>query len=182
MVKRLDAALEPSARGVVSPFLLEAGVAVAVIALLVLAELHLDGAPGLAVRAAVVVALGRLSPPHGGSVSARGWSAPAAERIRVDGESLADRVRDAEADVVLLDLSMPRVDGLEALAELRADDPGLGIVVLSGFEPTRMAAKALALGADRYLEKAAGMEDVRATVRAVAAGRRGPGALLEAVA
>ena len=99
-----------------------------------------------------------------------------------DGESLADRVRDAEADVVLLDLSMPRVDGLEALAELRADDAGLGIVVLSGFEPTRMAAKALALGADRYLEKAAGMEDVRATVRAVAAGRRGPGALLEAIA
>ena len=99
-----------------------------------------------------------------------------------DGERLADRVRDAEADVVLLDLSMPRVDGLEALAELRADDPGLGIVVLSGFEPTRMAAKALALGADRYLEKAAGMEDVRATVRAVAAGRRGPGALLEAIA
>ncbi|MET0687209.1 MAG: EAL domain-containing protein [Solirubrobacteraceae bacterium] len=99
-----------------------------------------------------------------------------------DGEGLAEAVREAEADVVLLDLSMPRVDGLEALAELRADDPALGIVVLSGFEPSRMAAKALALGADRYLEKAAGMEDVRATVRAVAAGRRGPGALLEAIA
>ena len=58
MVKRLAAALEPSARGVVSPFLLEAAVASAVLALLVLAELHLDGALGLAVRAAVVVALG----------------------------------------------------------------------------------------------------------------------------
>ena len=69
---------------------------------------------------------------------------------------------------------MPRVDGLEALAELRAAAPDVGIVVLSGFERHRMAAKALALGADRYLEKAAGMEDVRATVRAVAAGRRGP--------
>ena len=58
MVKRLAAALEPSARGVVSPFLLEAGVAVAVTALLVLAELHLDGVLAPAVRAAVVVALG----------------------------------------------------------------------------------------------------------------------------
>ena len=58
MVKRLAAALEPPARGVVSPFLLEAAVAIAVLALLVLAELHLDGALGLAVRAAVVVALG----------------------------------------------------------------------------------------------------------------------------
>jgi CheY-like chemotaxis protein len=70
-----------------------------------------------------------------------------------DGESLAGHVRDAQADVVLVDLSMPRVDGFEALAELRADDPGLDIIVLSGFEPTRMAAKALALGADRYLER-----------------------------
>ena len=76
-----------------------------------------------------------------------------------DGEGLADAVRDAGADVVLLDLSMPRVDGLEALADLRAAAPELGIVVLSGFEEERMAAKALALGADRYLEKAVGMED-----------------------
>ena len=52
--------------------------------------------------------------------------------------------------------------------------PTLGIVVLSGFEERRMAAKALALGADRYLEKAAGMEDVRTAVRAVHAARRGP--------
>ena len=58
MVTRLAAALEPSARGAVRPFLLEAGVASAVLALLVLAELHLAGALGLAVRAAVVVALG----------------------------------------------------------------------------------------------------------------------------
>ena len=91
-----------------------------------------------------------------------------------DGEGLADAVRDAGADVVLLDLSMPRVDGLEALADLRAAALDVGVVVLSGFEEHRMAAKALALGADRYLEKAAGMEDVRATVRAVHADRRGP--------
>jgi len=89
-----------------------------------------------------------------------------------DGEGLTDAVRAARADVVLLDLSMPRVDGLEALADLRAAAPDLGIVVLSGFDEHRMGAKALALGADRYLEKAAGMEQVRATVRSVAAARR----------
>jgi DNA-binding NarL/FixJ family response regulator len=81
---------------------------------------------------------------------------------------------------VLLDLSMPHVDGVEALADLRAAAPDLGIVVLSGFEERRMAAKALALGADRYVEKAAGMEVVRTTVRAVAAARRGIRALAEA--
>jgi diguanylate cyclase (GGDEF)-like protein len=105
----------------------------------------------------------------GGDVAVVGESA--------DGEGLADAVCDAGADVVLLDLSMPRVDGLEALADLRAAAPDLGIVVLSGFEEHRMAAKALALGADRYLEKASGMEEVRASVRAVAADRRGARAL-----
>jgi DNA-binding NarL/FixJ family response regulator len=76
---------------------------------------------------------------------------------------------------------MPRVDGLEALADLRAAEPDLGIVVLSGFEQHRMEPKALALGADRYLEKAAGMEEVRAAVRGVAAARRGARALAGAV-
>jgi CheY-like chemotaxis protein len=97
-----------------------------------------------------------------------------------DGVGLTAAVGDAAADVVVLDLSMPRIDGLEALADLRAASPGVGIVVLSGFEEQRMAGKALALGADRYLEKAAGMDQVRATVRAVAAARRGERALAEA--
>jgi CheY-like chemotaxis protein len=105
----------------------------------------------------------------GGDVEVVGESA--------DGEGLTDAVCDADAEVVLLDLSMPRVDGLEALADLRAAAPDLGIVVLSGFEEHRMAAKALALGADRYMEKASGMEEVRASVRAVAADRRGARAL-----
>jgi DNA-binding NarL/FixJ family response regulator len=97
-----------------------------------------------------------------------------------DGHGLTTAVGEAGADVVLLDLSMPHVDGLEALADLRAAEPDLGIVVLSGFEEHRMAAKALALGADRYLEKAAGMDEVRSTVRAVAAARRGARVLAQA--
>jgi DNA-binding NarL/FixJ family response regulator len=96
-----------------------------------------------------------------------------------DGGGLTAAVGAADADVVLLDLSMPKVDGLEALADLRAAEPDLGIVVLSGFEEHRMAAKAIALGADRYLEKASGMDEVRSTVRSVAAARRGARLLAE---
>jgi len=89
-----------------------------------------------------------------------------------DGHGLTEAVRDAGADVVVLDVSMPRVDGLSALAELRAAGGDVGVVVLSGCEPGATASKALALGADRYLEKSAGMEQVGAAVRAVAAERR----------
>jgi len=91
-----------------------------------------------------------------------------------DGARLAGAVATARAEVVLLDLSMPEVDGLEAVAALRAADPTLGIVVLSGFEQARMEAQALALGADRYLEKRAGMAEVRRTVAEVALARREP--------
>jgi DNA-binding response OmpR family regulator len=49
-----------------------------------------------------------------------------------------------------------------APADLPERGSTLGIVVLSGFDPEWMEAKALALGADRYLAKAAGMGEVRA--------------------
>jgi diguanylate cyclase (GGDEF)-like protein len=88
------------------------------------------------------------------------------------GAGLSDAVRDASADVVLIDLAMPGVDGLEAIPALRAALPGLGIVVLSGFARARMESEALALGADRYLEKAAGLAAMRAAVREVGGARR----------
>jgi diguanylate cyclase (GGDEF)-like protein len=88
------------------------------------------------------------------------------------GAGLPDAVRDAQADVVLIDLAMPGVDGLEAIPALRRALPGLGILVLSGFARARMEAEALALGADRYLEKAAGLAAMRTAVREVGAARR----------
>jgi DNA-binding NarL/FixJ family response regulator len=90
------------------------------------------------------------------------------------GEGLTEAVLAAGANVVLLDLSMPGVDGLEALPPLRAAAPGLAIVVLSGYERERMEARTLALGADRYLEKHASLEQVRLTVHQVAAERTAP--------
>ena len=99
-----------------------------------------------------------------------------------DGAGLADAVRAVAADVVLLDLSMPNVDGLEALADVRAGDADLAVIVLSGFDARRMEAQALALGADRYVEKATPMQEIAGIVRAVVTARRGPRPLLEAVA
>jgi EAL domain-containing protein (putative c-di-GMP-specific phosphodiesterase class I)/CheY-like chemotaxis protein len=126
-----------------------------------------DDAPGLR-------ALLRVSLERDGDLSVVGEAG--------DGAGLPEAVRAARADVVLLDLSMPNVDGLEALAELRATDERVAVIVLSGFDARRMEAQALALGADRYVEKAAAMREVAAAVREVAAARRGPQPLLEAIA
>jgi DNA-binding NarL/FixJ family response regulator len=71
-------------------------------------------------------------------------------------------------DVVLLDLSMPGMDGLEALPLLRVAAPEAAVIVFSGFAADRMRAPALALGAARYIEKGEPLDAVRTAVREVA--------------
>ena len=80
-----------------------------------------------------------------------------------------DGVAEQRPDVLLLDLSMPGMDGLEAIPRVREVSPATAIVVFSGFAAERMREPALALGAVDYLEKGAPLEAVRAAVRQAAA-------------
>jgi DNA-binding NarL/FixJ family response regulator len=89
-----------------------------------------------------------------------------------DGVAGVQGVAETQPDVVLLDLSMPQLDGLEVIARLRDVAPGVGIVVFSGFAADRMGQVATDLGADRYLEKGEAIDVVRDTVREVARDRR----------
>ena len=57
-------------------------------------------------------------------------------------------------DLILLDLAMPVMDGLQAIPQLRQVAPNSKIAVLSGFDTNSMATTALQLGADLYLDKA----------------------------
>jgi DNA-binding NarL/FixJ family response regulator len=95
-----------------------------------------------------------------------GEAADGAEAVRV---TTAER-----PDVIVLDLAMPVMDGLEAIPGIRAGAPDTAIVVLSGFARGRLDRQALALGATAYVEKGEAFSiivstllDVTAAVRTV---------------
>jgi two-component system invasion response regulator UvrY len=87
---------------------------------------------------------------------------------------LADMVTRPELrpDVLLLDLSMPGMGGLEMLRRLRARDPALAVLVLSAHEDTAHARRVLTAGALGYLTKRSAPDALVQAVSRVAAGQR----------
>ncbi|HEX9696677.1 MAG TPA: PAS domain S-box protein [Actinomycetota bacterium] len=89
-----------------------------------------------------------------------------------DGLAAVDAVKMWQPDVILLDLAMPRMDGLEAVPAIREASPNTRIVVLSGFDSARMSGAATDAGADAYLEKGTSMTDIASTLVQIC--ERGP--------
>ncbi len=82
-----------------------------------------------------------------------------------DGLEAIEVVERTQPDVVLLDLSMPRMDGLEALPRLREVAPSSVIVVLSGFLNDDVKRRVLELGASLCVEKGLQVDILTDTVR-----------------
>ena len=87
-----------------------------------------------------------------------------------DGREGIEVVRETRPDVVLLDLAMPVMDGIEALPTIRRLCPAAKIVVLSGFGAQQMSARAVAAGADGYVQKGAPLNTILDFVRDITSG------------
>ena len=87
-----------------------------------------------------------------------------------NGEEAVEMARAERPDVVLMDLSMPVLDGIEATRQITTENPAVRVLVLSMHDdPTRTRA-AIAAGASGYLTKGTSTADVLETIRVVAAG------------
>ena len=74
-----------------------------------------------------------------------------------------------QVDLVLLDLHMPGNHGLAGLAAIRAQHPGVAVVVVSANDDPRVVRRALDHGAAGYLPKSSGLDELRDAIRAVLA-------------
>ena len=87
-----------------------------------------------------------------------------------DGASAVARAQELVPDVVLMDLRMPRLDGIEATRQIRAALPQTAVVVLTTYTDTANVGKAIAAGAIGYVPKDVPPPELAATIREAAHG------------
>ncbi|MEU9092330.1 response regulator transcription factor [Streptomyces sp. NPDC048428] len=90
-----------------------------------------------------------------------------------DGEEAVALVAEHAPDVVLMDLRMPRCDGVEATRRIRTDFPGTQVVVLTTFDDDDSLFPVLRAGARGYLTKDAGGDEIVRAIQAVLSGEAG---------
>jgi PAS domain S-box-containing protein len=77
-----------------------------------------------------------------------------------DGLDAVEQARLLQPDLVLLDMAMPRMDGLQALPLIRQAAPDVRVIVLSGFNQATLEDEAMAAGADKYVVKGGSMREL----------------------
>lgn len=88
----------------------------------------------------------------------------------VDGDQTLAKVRASEFDLVLLDMSMPGIAGIELIRRLKLEKPKLRILVLSMHGEQQYAARAYKAGASGYLTKDSASSELVGAIRKIAAG------------
>ncbi len=89
-----------------------------------------------------------------------------------NGREALALARDLRPDVVLLDVRMPEMDGLQALTAIKSEMPDISVVMLTVYASTEYLSRAIAAGAAGYLLKDAEPEEIVRVVQAAAEGDR----------
>ncbi|HEX6690457.1 MAG TPA: response regulator transcription factor [Burkholderiales bacterium] len=92
--------------------------------------------------------------------------------LALDGRDAVRQVEALRPDIVVMDLAMPELNGAEATRALATRQPGCRVVVVSAYTDAERVRRALKAGAQGYLSKSGGADDLIAAIRAVHAGQR----------
>ena len=101
--------------------------------------------------------------------------------VAYDGESALQMVREDEPDVMILDLKMPGIDGIEVLRRVKKTNPHIEVIILTGHGSDEDCRVCMELGAFAYLQKPVDIEALSDTLqranekarRSADAGKRG---------
>ena len=89
-----------------------------------------------------------------------------------DGRQALARIREGEYDVLLLDIAMPGMDGVDVLKQVKQEKPEIAVLVLSMYPEDQYATRMLKAGAAGYLTKDRAPGELLAAIRRVAGGGR----------
>jgi len=87
-----------------------------------------------------------------------------------DGKAFLDKMGDAKPDIVLMDISMPKMDGAETTTQALSIHPDLKVIILSMFSDAEYYQKMVSLGVSGFLVKEAGVDELEKAIRTVHAG------------
>jgi len=82
-----------------------------------------------------------------------------------DGQSAIERVKESNCDVIITDIKMPGMDGLQVLDAIKAIEPGIPVIIMTGYASQKSAIEAVNKGAFQYLEKHANNDEIKIVVR-----------------
>lgn len=85
-----------------------------------------------------------------------------------NGQELLTALTDTPVDVVLLDLEMPVMNGVETMGRIRKDYPAVKVIVLSSHEEDKFVIQLMELGANGYMLKTAAPDEIDMAIRSVA--------------
>lgn len=87
-----------------------------------------------------------------------------------DGLELMELLKTNQPDVIVLDINMPRMDGIESASRIVKDYPDIKILIVSMFRKSVMIERLMKIGVNGYILKDAGKKELLAAVRSVAMG------------